>query len=139
MGVSALAVALKAQSRNVFYAVGYQLFERFPAKMFLPIVREFIVDAVTQLHSCEKRNTFNTENNSNATFLKFGVSLCGATIFLRDLSESGVIESRRCVTEICTLAQGGVGVQATSDAAGQGLASAADFKLELPKPHPSIE
>jgi hypothetical protein len=86
--------------------------------MFLPIVREFIVDAVTQLHSCEKRYTFNTGNNSNATFLKFGVSLCGATIFLRDLSESGVIESRRCVTEICTLAQGGVGERATSDAAG---------------------
>jgi hypothetical protein len=92
-----------------------------------------------KLRSCKKRNTFNTENNSNSTFLKFGVSLCGATIFLRDLSESGVIESRRCVTEICTLAQWGIGEQATSDAAGQGLASAADFKLELPKPHPSIE
>jgi hypothetical protein len=139
MGVSALAVALKAQPRYVLNAVRYQLFERFPAKMFLPIVRKFIVDAVMQLRSCETRNTSNTENNSNITFLKFGVSLCGATIFLRDLSESGVIESRRCVAEICELAQGGAGEQGTSDAAGQGLASAADFKLELPKPHPSIE
>ena len=47
-------VAIKAQSGYFFNAVGYQLLERFPAKKFLPIVREFVVDAVTQLSSCEK-------------------------------------------------------------------------------------
>jgi hypothetical protein len=54
VGVGArFGVAIKPQTGYFFDTVGYQLLERFPAEKFLPIVREFVVDAVAQLNSCE--------------------------------------------------------------------------------------